>query len=243
MPTLETAYSETRQLKLGLALILFDGFTGKSQLVGLYDDLNEERADEALAIDPQGVSRRGRRTTVRVAGRSIVPRRRESDATFLFLGLPPGTHTFQVRSPYYEPRDLALAMPRPDPRWPAFPDVTLADESLPLESPAQPAAYRAQRALVGLQPSVRYPFPGGATLVRGVVRSGGQALRDATVHRQGDPIASTTEASGGYVLFFTDIAANGQTVMLEAAHPLHATVTAPVTVVRGLTVLGDFALP
>lgn len=243
MATLETVFSETRQLKLGFALFFFDGFTRRNQLVGLYGSVEQEREDEALAVDSLGRARVGRHTTVRVAGQSIVPRRRETDATFLFLDLPPGAHTFEVRSPYYEPRDVALTLPRPDPRWPAFPDVTLANEALPLDTPAQPAAYRDQRALTTLQPTVRYPFPGGTTLIRGIVRAGGAELVGATVRRQGAAAGSRTDANGEYVLFFDDVAGSSQTVTLEASHPLHMTVAAPVGVVRGLTVLNDFALP
>jgi len=241
--TLETVFSEIRQLKLGLALFLFDGFSRRNQLIGLYAGAAEEREDDALAVDPPGRARVGRHTTVRVAGRSLVPRRREADATFLFLALPPGAHTFVVRSPYYEPRDLALTLPRPDPRWPAFPDITLANEALPLDSPAQPAAYRDQRALATLRPTARYPFPGGTTLVRGVVRAAGAPLAGATVRRQGATAGPTTDENGEYVLFLDDIAGTSQTVTLEALHPLHMTVASPVVVVRGLTVLKDFALP
>jgi hypothetical protein len=35
---------------------------------------------------------------------------------------------------------------------------------------------------------------------------------------------------------------NGQTITLEASHPLHAAVAGPVGLVRGLTVVKDFAL-
>ena len=243
MPTLVTTFSEPRQLTLGLALFLFDGFTRRNQLVGLYGDREQERQDDALATDAQGRARVARYTRVRIANRPVVPRRRESDATFLFFDLPPGAYTFEARSPYYAPRDVALTLPRPNPRWPAYPDVTLANEALPLDSPAQPAAYRAQRASVTLQPTVRYPFPGGTTLVRGIVRTGGLPLEGATVRRQGDPGGAVTDASGEFVLFFTDIGGSGQNVTLEALHPLHATVTASVALVRGLTVLREFALP
>ena len=243
MTTLETVFSEPRQITLGLALFLFDGLTGRNQLLGLYDDREQERQDEALAVDAAGRARVARHTTLRVVARPLVPRRREGDATFLFFDLPAGAYTFQVRSPYYVPLDLSLTLPRPDPRWPAFPDIAVADETLPLASPAQPAVYRAQRASVTLHPSISYPFPAGTTLVRGVVRTGGLLLEGASVRRQGASAASTTDKNGEYVLFFKDIAGSGQNVTIEASHPLHAAVTAPVAVVRSLTVLKEFALP
>jgi hypothetical protein len=242
MATLVPLFSEPRQLTLSFALMLLDGFTGGSQLMGLYPGRDQEQEDQAGAATPEGLARLARRTTVRIAGRTVVPRRREGDATFLFFGLTPGAYTFEVRSPYYEPRDIPLALPRPEPRWPAFPDITLANETIPLNSPLQPAVYRAQRALVTLQPVAGYPFPAGATLVRGSVRAGSQPLAGAEVRRQGFPTASTTTAAGEYVLFFHDVPGNGQTITLEASHPLHAAVAAPVGIVRGLTVVKDFAL-
>ena len=243
MTALAVVFSEQRQLQLGLALFLFDGFTGKSQLVGLYADIGQEREEQALAVDAIGRDRVAQHTTVRVRGRTTVPRRRENEATFLFYDLPPGNSTFEVRSPYYTSRDVVLSLPRPDPTWPAFPDVNLADETLPLNSPAQPPAYRNQRDLATLQPSVRYPFPPGTTLVRGVVRAGGASLPGATVRRQGAASGVTSEANGEYVLSLSDVAATGSTVTREALHPMHVTVTSPVAVVRGLTVLKDFVLP
>lgn len=234
---------ETRQLTLSLALLLFDAYTGRNELVGLYPSREQEIQDVAAAIDTAGVLRVARYTTIRIAGSTLVPRRRQSDATFLFFDLQPGSYTFEVRSPYYVSLDVTAAVPQSDPKWPAFPDITLADESLPLDSPAQPAAYRAQRSATTLQPSVRYPFSRGTTLVRGIVRGSGQVLAGASVRRQGDPTAALTDAAGEYVLFFTDLAGSGQTVTLEASHPLYTTVTAPVDVVRGFTVVRDFSLP
>lgn len=242
--TLETIASpEPRQLTLSLALLLFDAYTGRSELVGLYPSREQELQDGAAATDDVGLLRVARHTTVRMAGSTLVPRRRASDATFLFFDLLPGAHTFEVRSPYYVAADVTAAVPQTDPKWPAFPDVALADESLPLDSPAQPAGYRAQRRAATLHPSVRYPFPGGTTLVRGVVSGGGQALAGASMRRLGDPDAALTDAAGEYVLFFTDLAGSGQTVTLEASHPLHTTVTAPVDVVRGFTGVRNFSLP
>jgi hypothetical protein len=242
--TLETIASpEPRQLTLSLALLLFDSYTGRNQLVGLYPSREQELQDVAAAVDDVGLLRAARYTTVRMAGRTLVPRRRESDATFLFFDLQPGSYTVEVRSPYYVAVDVTAAVPQTDPKWPAFPDIALADESLPLDAPAQPAAYRAQRSAATLHASVRYPFPRGTTLVRGVVRGSGQVLAGASVRRQGDPSAALTDAAGEYVLFFTDLAGSGQTVTLEASHPLHTTVTAPVDVVRGFTVVRNFSLP
>ena len=226
---------------VSLALLLFDGFTGRNRLVGLYENESAEREDQRLA-DLGDADRLAQHTTVRMAGRSVVPFRKAPDATWVLFGLTPGNYTMAIRSPYYGPRDITVAVPAPDPKWPAFPDVSQANEGLPLDSPAQPAAYRAQRAQVTLQPSARYPFPGGATLVRGTVRSANQPLANARVRRAGQTGEYVTEASGEYVLFIPDLVGPSQNVTIEALHPSHPTVSTGVTCVRGMTVQLDFAM-
>jgi hypothetical protein len=148
-----------------------------------------------------------------------------------------------VRSPYYLSREIpSIVVPMPNTGWPAFPDVTLANENLALDGPGQPPAYRAQRALASLQPSARYPFPPTATLVRGTVRASGASLAGATVRRAGQAQEYLTGADGEYVLFFSDIKGTGQAITLEAAHPLHTSASVNVTSVRGMTVLKDITL-
>jgi hypothetical protein len=226
---------------VSLALFLFDGFTGRNRLIGLYDDEAAEREDQRLADLGDG-DRLARHTTVRIAGRSIVPFRKAPDAAWVLLGLPAGIYTMTIRGPYYGSRDISVALPAPDPKWPAFPDVTQADESLPLDAPTQPPAYRTQRAQATLQPTPRYPFPGGATLVRGTVRSANQPLENARVRRTGQTIEYVTDKSGEYVLFFLDLVGASQTVSIEALHPLHVTVSTNVTCVRGMTVQQDIVM-
>jgi hypothetical protein len=227
----------------GFALFLFDAFTRRNALVGLYDQSREEQADQDHARRTGDASLLAAHTTVRLAGRDTVPSRKPPAAAFLFfLELPAGQHTIEVRSPYYQPRDLVVTLPFPSATWPAFPDVTLADEDLPLDSAAQPAAYRAQRLDATLVPGRRYPFPPTATLVRGTVRSGGQPLAGATVRRTGDALASVTDATGEYVLFFDDVPGVGAVVTLDATHPQHAAVASQVQMFRGMTALRDIAM-
>jgi hypothetical protein len=233
MSQLQTTYSETLELKLALALMLFDGFSGQNRLVGNYE--------RGLMAEPPPTS--SPYTTVRLAGPGPAPFQKVPSATFLFVGLPDGAHTIQTRSPYYQPRDIMITLPMPVPRWPAFPDVTLANEDLPLQSPNQPAAYRAQRRLATLLPTTSYPFPGDATLVRGSVRYAGNGLAGATVRRVGgDGPEYVTEVDGGFVLFFFDIPRGGQLVTLQATHPLHPTATVSVRSVGGETVTRDIAM-
>jgi hypothetical protein len=227
---------------VSLALFLFDGFTGGNQLVGVYEDATAEREDQRLADLGDG-DRLARHTTVRVAGRSLVPFRKAPDATWVLFGLAPGNYTMAVRSPYYGARDIGVTVPAGDPKWPAFPDVSQANETLRLDSPSQPAAYRTQRAQATLQPSSKYPFPGGATLVRGTVTAASQPLENARVRRAGQTAEYVTERNGEYVVFIRDLIGPSQNVTIEALHPLHATVSTGVTCVRGMTVLQDIVMP
>jgi hypothetical protein len=96
---------------IAFALFVFDGVTRRNDLVGLYPSYQQEYEDAVLATDDLGQARAARYTTVRVAGERLVPRRRQSDATFVFLQLAAGAQTFQVRSPYYEPLDVTITLP------------------------------------------------------------------------------------------------------------------------------------
>jgi hypothetical protein len=220
-----TTFSEKRQLNLALALSLFDQFTRKRALLG--------------------------KVKVSVAGKPpvkpFVAYQKEAGATFLFFDLPDGAYTFEIRSegqtPYYVARDINITLPMPDPLWPAFPNVKLADEDLPLDDPAQPPPYRAQHLEATLEPATTYPFPEGSTLVRGTVRSGPDPLAEATVQPLGEDFQYLTGESGEYVLFFPGINGPQQTVTLRATHASHPLVDGNVEVRRGMTVAQDFDLP
>lgn len=219
-PLVDIAYRETRALQLSLAVVLFDAFTGRSELRGEVE--------------------------VRLAGGEQTPFERPSDATFLFFELAPGAYTVTVRSagasPFYRSVDLSLNLPMPNPLWPAFPDVTLADPNKMLADPTQTPAYRAQRAAATLWPDVAYPFPAGATLVRGRVMASGSPLADATVTRLGGAEQFMTGSEGELVLFFPRIQGTGETVTLRASHALHPDLDLVIELERGRTVATTFVM-
>jgi hypothetical protein len=230
MANFKTRFPDIQEQKLAFGLTLFDRFTRASQLVG--------------------------KTTVRLADMPPVPPflpfQKSPEAIFLFSGLAPGNYRVEVRSneadqgsndpPYYAPVDIAVTLPMPHPRWPAFPDALLADQRKPLDDPTQIAAYRQQRALATLQPTTAYPFPEDAILVRGRVLAGGLPLAQATVEVDGGDLNYATGADGEYVLFFTRMTGVTQTVTLRAVHALHAPVTRTVGLQRGMTVAANIEM-
>jgi hypothetical protein len=169
------------------------------------------------------------------------------DATFLFFELPDGAYTIHVASdplyPYYQPVDIPVTLPVADPRWPAFPDLSIADRTLRLDDPAQPAAYRAQRDRAALRPTTRYPFPVGATLVRGTVTAGGAALAAAMVAVDGGPeLPYLTDADGSFVIFFEPPGAVEAPLTVRAQHAAKPDVTVAVAVRRGETTVVNIAM-
>ena len=128
---------DTNELALDLGVLLFDRYTGRSRLLG----------------DP----------SVTLADWPLPPYQKAPDSTYLFFGVRPGNYTVQVRSPeeapYYLGVDIPLTLPMPNSLWPAFPDVTLADPSKPLDDPAQPAAYRRSATWPGCGPAPHIRFP------------------------------------------------------------------------------------
>ncbi len=167
MPSLNMTNPDISAFQPSLVVSLWDGFTGANTLAG----------DVTVMI-----------------GRTAPSFQKESQATFVFASLANGNYTVNVRSaldePYYLPVDIPLTLPfeRPPitlwpqaPVWPGYPDIALADPSKLLDDPDQTAAYLAQRTLTTLLPTTAYPFPAGATLVRGVVTGAGAALSGALV--------------------------------------------------------------
>jgi hypothetical protein len=201
---------DTTDLVLDLAVLLTDGYTGEPRLLGT--------------------------PSVGIAGLPA-PYAKPGESTYLFFGIRPGPYTVQVRpaddSPYYLPADIAVTLPMPNPRWPAFPDISLADLTLPLNDPGQPAAYRAQRALAALVPSVAYPFPSGATTVRGTATSGGLPLPGVLVRNLAGVEQYLTGPDGQFVLALAAAAGLGGTVALLASHPLHPDVNVSTPYTRG----------
>lgn len=208
---------DTTKLVLDLAVLLFDRYTGAAQLLG--------------------------NPSVLLAGAPAVPYRKAPESTYLFFGVRPGSYTVQVRSstdaPYYLGVDIPVTLPMPNPHWPAFPDVTLADPNKPLADPTQPAVYRAQRDLAGLRPSAAYPFPADATLVRGTVTFGGAPLAGATVRNLGSDEQYLTGGDGQFALALARPVGLKQTITLRATHAIHRDVDVTVEVRRGTTAAVD----
>jgi hypothetical protein len=231
MATFKTMVPDIHELKLdfGFVLLLFDRFTHSQQLVG--------------------------QTAVRLMNmpkvRPFMPFEKRAEATFLFSGLPPADYTVQVRSneqtsdgrlAYYLPIDFPITIPMPHALWPAFPDITLADQDKLPDDPAQPVAYRAQRQAAALQPSTAYPFPAGATLVRGRILADGLPLSGAVVRRPGDELTYQTETGGEFVLFFENVSGVGETITLSATHAPHPDQTQDIKIRRGMTVATNIVM-
>jgi hypothetical protein len=234
---LADAASDVRELHLSLAVLLYDGFTGGQHLHGNV----EVSLAEAKPRTPR-----------------LPSFQKKPEAIFLFFGLSPGTYNLQVRSnnghsdrmfQYYLPTDISITVADPPnlipgqrPVWPVFPNVNLADPAKLLDDPTQPAPYAVQRRAATLQPAVGYPFPGGATLVRGHVFANGKPLTGAKVQRVDDDLQYSTEDNGEFVLWFKRLLGLGETITLQATHTLHPTLKQVVEVQRGSTVSTTFVM-
>ena len=208
-----TLTGEPRLSTLQFALLLLDGVTNSNQLAG----------------------------DVTVTAGAIEGQQKDSSGTFLFNGLKPGAQTFTVASakytPYYLPTKIHITIPMPTASWPAFPDVTLATPTLPLGDPGQAAAYKAQRQQATLLPTNQYPFTPGTTLIRGTVLHNNLPVAGATVQEaSGSDPAYTTGADGQFVIFLSNPSGIPQQVTLNATAAGLPAGSAPVTVIRGLTV-------
>lgn len=113
----------------------------------------------------------------------------------VFLGLEDGDYEVQIDSDYYLPKTFTVAIP--DPGTSSDDEITFVDLG------------EAALAEVALIPGVSYPFPSGATLVRGeVVESGGDPVPGALINILDDlgtpsalPVSFHTNAKGQFVLF------------------------------------------
>ena len=208
-----TLAGESREVTLQFALLLLDGVTNSAELVG----------------------------DVTVTSGPIEGQQKDTSGTFLFNGLKPGAQSLSVTcgpyTPYYLPTKIPVTIPMPNALWPAFPDVTLANPSLPLGDPGQTAAYKAQRQQATLLPTNQYPFLPGTTLIRGTVLHNNQPLAGATVaEASGTDPAYTTGADGQFVIFLSNPPGLPQQVTLNATAAGLANGSGNVTVIRGLTV-------
>jgi len=114
--------------------------------------------------------------------------------------------------------------------------------------------YRTQYLAASLRPSAAYPFPDGATLVRGRVLAGAAPLPGATVklvnvpdlpgpkvRREKDQQYRTGE-DGEFVLFFPEVIGARETFTLRASHSARPDVDRDVEVRRGMTVATNIVM-
>lgn len=216
-----TLAGESIDVTLQFALLLRDGFADSDQLLG----------------------------TVSVTAGSIQGQPNRDGNAFLFYNLKTGPQSFSISSgpdtPYYLAKaiNLNITSPMPSPLWPAYPDITKADPTLPLGDPNQPAIYKTQRLNATLLPSNSYPFPSGSTLIRGTVTHGGIFLAGATVQQTGgtDP-AYVTGADGQFVLFLKSPPSLPNKVTVTAKSAGLPDGQTDVTVLRGLSVSTTIAM-
>ena len=248
MAQLKTLNPDVREQKLVFALMLLDRFTESNQTLG--------------------------KLTVRIANQPFeppfVPVQQPGQASFVFFDLPPAAYTLQVRSnqdgkvvdakppqedeppyylsepPYYFAVDIPIVIPPANDQWPAFPDLLLANQTIPLDDPAQPAAFRDQRALATLQPTTSYPFPTGASLLRGRVLASGNPLANASVRRIPIPINDDLEyrtgPDGYYVLFFNKVKGAEEQITVRGSQGFFPDKDQPVTIRRGMTVTQNIVM-
>ncbi len=237
-PALHTAVPDIREVFARFVLQLFDGSTGGTVPAG-----------ELTA-----------RLTPALKGKRFKPVQKYPDATFVCVGLPPGDYTIEVRSnedtrppvpPYYFARNFPFTVPEPAslpppdptqrPVWPGLPDISLSDERYPLDDPRQDARYLAQRRSTTLQPTVAYPFPPDATLVRGtVLDAANEPVAEATVEWAAGGQSIVTDADGQFVIFLPDFPKPPR-IALTATHASLST-TKNIDVRRGMTVAANLQL-
>jgi hypothetical protein len=107
---------------------------------------------------------------------------------FLFTDLAPGVYTVSVESDYYSTVEEAV-------------DTSILDAKNPVVQ-------------IVLKPNSQYPFPVGATLVRGVVANG-SPVPDAEVSVIGKTITTNTDGRGEFVLHFRGIKTEAIIIVIQ----------------------------
>lgn len=142
---------------------------------------------------------------------------------FLFLNIPDGVYTVSVKSEYYLDEERLLSLPS---SFPENPSVSIL-----------------------LEPRPSYPFPPGATLIRGLVRDpADNPIAEAHVEIVGKNIENRSGENGEFVLYFGGlkeadvIRVNGklfvkgngdQMITVRANHPNYGTVSTTTEVQEG----------
>jgi hypothetical protein len=220
MSLLKTLVPDVRELKPSVVLLFWDGYTGGNVLAG--------------------------DVIVQIAGRKPLFQKAPA-ATFVFADLANDSYVVNVQSaanePYYSPVNIPITLPFPRPEdtlwaqppiWPGYPDSALSDPDKMLDDPGQTAAYLGQRAFTTLWPTTMYPFPAGATLLRGTITAAGVALSGALV------TAAPTAQAGQFPVVVVDpngAASPAQTLQVVPTPVIDS--IDPATVIAGD---GDFTL-
>jgi|SRR5262249_31935073 len=217
--TLKQPIEEKLNVNVQFAILMRDGFADSDELLG----------------------------NVEVKLGALKARRKESSGLFWFRNVTAGNQALSVSSiedpPYYLAKTFNVTIPAPPPPapaprnpWPAFPDLQLANPDLRLGDPGQTAQYKQQRATATLFPTTAYPFPDGATLIRGTVTHAGLPLAGASVKQVGsDDPSYITGADGQFVLYWQDAPGIPKAVSLNATAPSLPAKNQNITVMRGLT--------
>lgn len=107
---------------------------------------------------------------------------------YLFNDLADGNYNIIIESDLYFSEEMAVAVPRPDPKNPAI-EITL-------------------------KPRPSYPFPNNATLVRGVLSNAGP-ITNAAVKVIGKTIETITDERGEFILYFKGIKKEDITIEIK----------------------------
>ena len=125
---------------------------------------------------------------------------------FLFTDLVPGIYTIRVESDYYFPAEKLV-------------DTSILDAKNPVVQ-------------IVPKPNPRYPFPSGATLLRGVVTNAA-AVNGADVSVIGKTITTVTDERGEFVLHFRGVKTEAMTIVIQKGGD---TKSVGVTIEEGRTV-------
>lgn len=125
---------------------------------------------------------------------------------YLFTDLAPGVYTVSVESDHYSEAEKAV-------------DTSILDLKNPVVQIVQ-------------KPNSHYPFPSGATLLRGVVTNG-SPVAGAEVSVTGKTITTNTDERGEFVLHFKGIKTEAITVVIQKGND---TISAGATIEEGKTV-------
>ena len=107
---------------------------------------------------------------------------------FLVTDRAPGLYTVSIEADYYFAAEQVVNTPTLDPKAPVV--------------------------LIVLKPNPRYPFPAGATLLRGVVVNS-SPVAGAAISVTGKTITTNSDQQGEFVLYFRGIKTEAITVVIQ----------------------------